>query len=346
MTNPDERSTTTDASALDLSMRLRQMISAYQVSQAVHVAAVLGLPDLLKDGPQRCDHLARSSGADEEGLYRLLRALAGVGVFAEVSPRTFALTPLSALLRSDADGSLHALAVLNGQDWFWRPWGRLVDGVRTGESVFEPIFGMQYFEYLQRNPAARVVFQKALAGASSRAGVADIYDFSASRRVADIGGGTGALIAAVLGRYPDLHGILLERAAVLEGAKSHLEDAGVLDRCDLVHGDFFESVPAGADTYVLSQVLHDWNDEAAERILSNCRRVMPSDGKILVVERVLPDGGVQKGPLTDLNMLVLMGGRERTRKEYEVLLARAGFRITQVLAMGEVWSLIEGVPGD
>jgi hypothetical protein len=346
MTNSDEQRTSIDASASDLAMRLRQMISAYQVSQAVHVAAVLGVPDLLKDGPQRCDHLARSSGADEDGLYRLLRALAGVGVFAEVSPRTFALTPLSALLRSDVDGSLHALAVLNGQDWFWRPWGRLVDGIRTGGSVFEPIFGMQYFEYLQRNPDARAVFQKALAGASSRAGVADIYDFSTSRRVADIGGGIGALTAAILGRHPKLHGILFERAAVLEGAKRYLEDAGVLDRCDLVDGDFFESVASGADTYILSQVLHDWNDEQAERILSNCRKAMPSDGKILVVERVLPDGGAQKGPLTDLNMLVLMGGRERTRTEYEVLLARAGFRITRVLAMGEAWSLIEGVPDE
>lgn len=346
MTNTDEQRTTPDASALDLAARLRQMISAYQVSQAIHVAAVLGVPDLLKDGPKPCDHLARSSGADEDGLYRLLRALAGIGVFAEVSPRTFALTPLSALLRSDVDGSLHALAVLNGQDWFWRPWGRLVDGIRTGGSVFEPIFGMQYFEYLQRNPDARVVFQKALAGASSRAAVADIYDFSTSRRVADIGGGIGALIAAILGKHPELHGILLERAAVLEGAKRYLEDAGVLDRCELVDGDFFESVASGADTYILSQVLHDWNDESAERILSNCRKVMPSDGKVLVVERVLPDGGVQKGPLTDLNMLVLMGGRERTRKEYEVLLARAGFRITQVLAMGEAWSLIEGVPDE
>ncbi|GAA1041086.1 methyltransferase [Virgisporangium ochraceum] len=344
MTSTDEQRPTPDPSALDLAMRLRQMISAYQVSQAVHVAAVLGIPDLLKDGARPCDELARSSGSDEDGLYRLLRALAGVGVFAEVSPRRFALTPLSALLRSDVDGSLHALAVMNGQEWFWRPWGRLVDGVRTGGSVFEPIFGMPYFEYLQRNPAARGVFQKALAGASSRAAVADLYDFSTSRRVADIGGGTGALLAAILGRHPAVHGILLERAAVLDGAKRFLADAGVLDRCDLVDGDFFESVTAGADTYILSQVLHDWSDEAAHRILSNCRAVMPPDGKILVVERVLPEGGAQKGPLTDLNMLVLMGGRERTRGEYEVLLARAGFRITGVMAMGEAWSLIEGVP--
>jgi SAM-dependent methyltransferase len=344
MTNIREEPTAQDASALDLAMRLRQMISAYQVSQAIHVAAMLGVPDLLKDGAKPCDHLAQVTGADEDGLYRLLRALAGVEIFTEVAPRTFALTPLAALLQSDVDGSLHALAVLNGQDWFWRPWGRLHDGVRTGGSVFEPIFGVHFFEYLQQNPAARAVFQKALAGASSRAAVADMYDFSASRRVADIGGGHGALIAAILGKYPQVHGILLERAAVLEGAKRYLEGAGVLDRCDLADGDFFTSISAEADTYLLSQVLHDWNDEAALRILLNCRKAMAPDGKILVVERVLPEGGVQNGPLMDLNILVLMGGRERTRKEYDVLLRRAGLRTTRVLEMGEAWSLIEGVP--
>lgn len=346
MTDTHGQRGTQDASALDLAMRLRQMISAYQVSQAVHVAAVLGVPDLLTDGAKSCAHLAKVTGADEDGLYRLLRALAGVEVFAEVAPRTFALTPLAALLQSDVDGSLHALAVLNGQDWFWRPWGRLEDGVRTGASVFEPVFGVHFFEFLQDNPSARAVFQKALAGASSRAAVADIYDFSASRRVADIGGGQGALIAAILGKYPQVHGILIERAAVLAAAKRYLEGAGVLDRCDLVDGDFFESISAGADTYILSQVLHDWNDEAAHRILSNCRKVMAVEDKILVVERVLPEGGVQKGPLMDLNMLVLMGGRERTQKEYEVLLARAGFQTTRVLEMGEAWSLIEGVPAE
>jgi hypothetical protein len=329
----------------DPAVRLRQMLSAYQVSQAIHAAAVLGVADKLADGPEDCEKLAALTGTHPDALCRLLRGLAGVGFFTETAPRCFALTPLAALLRSDTPDSQHALAVMLGQDWLWRPWGRLAESVRTGSSVFESEFGMPFFAYLQRQPEARAVFQKALAGATTRAAVAENYDFSGAGTVADIGGGQGALLADILTKFPQPRGILFERPAVLAAARDPLATAGVLDRCDLIEGDFFESVCGGADTYVVSQVLHDWNDEAAQAILANCRRAMAADGRLLVVERVVPEGGPRPpGPLTDLNMLVLMGGKERTAGEYRELLANAGFRTTRILEMGEAWSLIEAVP--
>ncbi len=328
----------------DVAMQLRLMLSGYRVSQAVHVAALLGVSDLLKDEPQSSEYLAEQTGTDEDALYRLLRGLSGIGLFTEVSPRRFALTPLGSLLRTDVEGSLHSLAVMQGQEWMWRPWGRLRESIETGEPVLEQMFGMSFLEYVQRNPEAKTVWLKALAGAATRAAVADIYDFSNAKTVVDVGGGQGALIAAILAKYPEVHGILFERRPLLLAAKGVLESAGVLDRCELVEGDFFEAVPNGADTYILSLVLHDWSDKAATKILATCRQAMPPDGKLLIVERFAPDWPGPEDAMLDLNILLLMGGRERTKAEYDALLAKAGFRTTQVLEMGEAWRLIEAVP--
>jgi hypothetical protein len=326
---------------------LRQMMIAYQVSQAIYAAAVLGVADHLAEGPQGSDVLANRIGTDEDALCRLLRSLAGVGVFAEVAPRTFGLTPMAALLRTGTAGSQRALAMFVGQDWLWRPWGRLVESVRTGRDAFGSVFGTSFYEYLDRNPEIRVTFQRAMLGAIGRAAVADSYDFSGAGTVADIGGGHGGLIATILTTYPTLDGILFERPSVLAEAEKHLRSAGVIDRCGLVAGDFFTSVEGGADTYVLSQILHDWDDEAAHLVLSNCRKVMRPAGKLLIVERVLAEGGEpQPGPLGDLNMLVLFGGRERTAMEYEALLSKADFALERIVPAGEGWSVLVARPGE
>jgi SAM-dependent methyltransferase len=327
----------------DVAMQLRLMLSGYRVSQAVHVAALLGVSDLLKDEPQSSQYLAERTGTDEDAIYRLMRGLSGVGLFTEVSPRQFALAPLGSLLRTDVEGSLHSLAVMLGQEWMWRPWGRLRESIETGEPVFAQVFEMSFLEYIQRNAEVKTVLWKAMAGAADRAAVADIYNFSNAKTVVDVGGGQGALIAAILAKYPEVHGILFERGSLLPAAKGVLESAGVLDRCELVEGDFFEAIRGGADTYILSQVLHDWSDKAAAKILATCRQAMPPDGKLLIVERVAPDWPGQEDAMLDLNILLLMGGRERTQTEYDALLAKAGFRTSQVLKMGETWRLIEAV---
>jgi hypothetical protein len=323
------------------------MIGAYQLSQAIYVAATLGVADHLADGPVDSSQLAAATGVPEEPLRRLLRQLAEYEIFAEPTPKHFALTPLAALLRNGTPGSLRPFAVLHGQDWIWGAWGRLLDSVRTGRPAFDLVYGLPFFGHLQRDPDARAVFQAAMQGANMRARVAEHYDFPPTARVADIGGGQGGLLVDLLRRYPDAKGVLFERPAVLAAAREQLEAAGVLDRCETVAGNFFESVYADADVYVLSQVLHDWDDQEAITILANCRKAISSAGTLLVVERIAQRGqGPRRGPLADLNMMVLLGGRERSQDEYEALLHKAGFRMARVLDIGDGFSVLESVPVD
>lgn len=337
----------TEKPDLELAGRLRQMISAYQLSQAIHVAAVLGVADLLVDGPVDSDQLAAATGVPEERLCRLLRQLAEYEIFTEPAPRRFALTPLATFLRSGTPGSVRPFAVMHGQEWVWRPWGRLLDSVRTGQPAFDLVYGMPFFGYLQGDPDARAVFQAAMQGAVVHVRVAEHYEFAPDACVADIGGGQGGLLADVLRHYPDVRGVLFEQPAVLAAAREQLGAAGVLDRCETVAGDFFESVYVGADVYVLSQVLHDWEDQEAIAILANCRNAMSSAGTLLVVERIAQrDQAPRRGLLADLNMMVLLGGRERSQEEYEALLHKAGFRMTRVLDVGNGFSVLESVPVD
>ena len=225
--------------------------------------------------------------------------------------------------------------------------GTATESVETGEPMFQAAVGMGFMEHLQRNAEARGVIQKAMAGANARAAIVDSYDFSKAGTVADVRGGQGTVMATILVRNPQVRGMLLDRPAILAMAKGVLGSAGVLDRCDLVDGDFFGTIPEGADILLLNQVLHNWHDEPAQRILTNCRRALAPDGKLLVVERVLADGyDPTKDSMSDLNMLVLWAGRERTQKEYDALLARAGLRTAGVQDMPEAWSLIEAVPND
>lgn len=325
---------------------LSRMITGYWVTQAIAVAATLGLADLLGDGPLPCDDLARRAGVHPDGLYRLLRALASLGIFAEVEPRRFALTPLAALLRAGAPGSQRARAIMYGHPFMVRPWERLGDGVQTGEVAFERTFGMPFFAYLGQHPDVAAIFNAGMTGlAAERATLAHAYDFSDCRTVVDVGGGHGALLTAVLAANPHLRGVLFDQPAVVAGAEDHLRAAGVLDRCQVVGGDFFEAVASGGDAYILALILHDWEDERAAAILRQCHRAMAPGGRVLVVERVVPPGdGPHPSKLLDLHMLVLLGGRERTEAEYGALLAAAGFAMRRVVPLpGGTWSVVEGV---
>jgi SAM-dependent methyltransferase len=325
---------------------LLQMMTGYWVSQALHVAAKLGIADLLADGPVDCEDLAAATDTHAPSLQRVLRALASVGVFTEVSPGSFALTPLAELLRTETPGSMRALAIMYAEEQY-RAWGELLHSVRTGEMAFDHQFGMGYFEYLAQHPEADRVFNEAMTGWTHQlvGAVMDTYDFSPFKTIVDVGAGYGALLTAILRSNPGTRGVLFEQPHVVASAEEQLVAAGVADRCTFVGGDFFAAVPTGGDAYVLSQILHDWDDERCVAILGQCRRVMPDHGKLLVVELVLPEGDEPfLGKWLDLHMLVLLGSRERTAAEYDTLFRAAGFKLARVVPTPPGPSVVEAVP--
>ena len=334
------------AGASPPSATLLQMMTGYWVSQALYVAAKLGIADLLTDGPVDCEDLAAATHTHAPSLQRVLRALASVGVFTEMSPGSFALTPLAELLRTETPGSMRALATMYAEEQY-RAWGGLLHSVRTGEMAFDHQFGMGYFEYLAQHPEADRVFNDAMTGWTHQlvGAVVDVYDFSPFKTVVDVGGGYGTLLAAILRRYPGTRGILFEQPHVVASAEEHLAATGIADRCTFVGGDFFVAVPAGGDAYVLSQILHDWDDEHCVAILGQCRRAMADHGNLLVVELVLPPGNEPSlGKWLDLHMLVLLGGRERTAAEYDTLFRAAGFNLARVVPTPPGPSVVEAVP--
>jgi hypothetical protein len=322
------------------------MMTAFWTSQAIHVAAKLGITDLLRDGPGTPAKLARATGTHERSLYRLLRALASVGIFAEDADGRFALTPLAECLRSDLPGSQHAAAVMNGEEHY-RAWGDFLYSVRTGQTAFEHVYGKPVFEYLAEHPEPAHIFDAAMTGihgAETQAMLA-AYDFAPYRTLVDVGGGNGSTLLGVLQRYPPLHGVLFDMPHVVARARANLEAAGVASRCRAVGGSFFEAVPPGGDAYLMRHIIHDWDDEKSLAILRQCRQAMTPAARLLIVESVIPPGnGPFFGKLLDLNMLAIPGGLERTEAEYRELFAAAGFRLARVVPTAMEVSVIEGEP--
>ena len=322
------------------------MMTGYWVSQAVYVAAKLGVADHLADGPVDHGALAAATGANPDALHRVLRALASVGVFAEPAPGHFALTALGALLRTGTPDSMRALAITYNEEQY-RTWGDLLYSVRTGAPAFEHAFGMGVFDYFARNPEPARVFNDAMTAWTNQVAraVAAAYDFSPFATVVDVGGSHGTLLAAVLRSNPATQGVLFDLPHVVDGAGAALAAAGVADRCTRVGGDFFAAVPPGGDAYVLAQILHDWDDDRSQAILTQCRRVMAPHGRLLVVELVLPEGGEPFfGKWLDLHMLVMAGGRERTAAEYATLFRGVGFELTRVVPTPAGPSVVEAIP--
>jgi hypothetical protein len=325
---------------------LLQMMTGYWVSQALYVAAKLGVADLLADGPRPVEALAAATQTDTLSLRRVLRALASVGVFTEARPGTFALTPLAALLQTRTPDSMRALAIMYAEEQY-RAWGDLLHSVQTGATAFERQFGTSYFAYLAQHPEADRVFNEAMTGWTTQlvGAVVDAYDFSPFQTIVDVGGGYGTLLVAMLRSNPAARGILFDQPHVIAAAGEQMVVAGVAERCTTVGGDFFVEVPAGGDAYVLAQILHDWNDERSVAILQQCRRVMPAHGKLLVIELVLPPGEDPFfGKWLDLHMLVLVGARERTAAEYGALFHAAGFELARVVPPPAGPSVVEAVP--
>ena len=332
--------------AIPPQVALFQMASGYWVSRSLYVAAKLGIADLLKDSPKSCDELATATGTNAPSLYRVLRALASLGVFAETELNHFTLTPLAACLQSDVPGSVRAFVILLGEEQY-RAWGDFLYGVQTGGSPFEHVYGMNIFEYYAQNPESAKIFDESLTNFSvlESATIAASYDFSAIQTLVDVAGGEGLLIASILKSNPTLKGVLFDQPHVIERAKRFLEAEGVLERCQLAAGSFFESVPEGGDAYILKHIILDWDDERAIGILKRCHKVMPDNAKVLVAEQVIPPGNQSfMGKFLDLHMLaVTSGGRERTEAEYRVLFEKAGFNLTRIVPTQREVSIIEGI---
>jgi hypothetical protein len=326
--------------------QLLQMITGYWVSQALYVAAKLGIADLLADGPLHCDILAQKTDVHPDSLFRTLRALASVGVFSEVETRRFALNPSAALLLDGAPNSMRALAITSAEEQY-RAWGEMLHSVRTGEPAFDRQFGMGLFEYFAQNPEAGAVFNKAMSELTDQISdaIANSYDFSGFGTIVDVGGNRGTLLAAILSANPGVQGVLFDRPNVVISAEEHLSEMGLEQRCECISGDFFESVPPGGDVYLLKRVLHDWDDALCQAILKSCRRAMPEHGKLLVVESVLPEGNAPHlGKWIDLHMLVVASGRERTVAEYRDLFKSGGFELADVTPIPGEISILEAVP--
>jgi hypothetical protein len=326
--------------------QLLQMITGFWVSRSIYVAAKLRIADHLKNGPRSAGELAAATGMASGPLYRLLRALAGVGVFAQQGDGRFRLNPLAEPLCAGGPESLQAAAVMIGDEQD-RCWDDLIETVRTGEPAFERLYGRPLFDYLGEHPQQAKIFDTAMTGFSSRSmqAMLDAYDLSGVATLADVGGGLGTNLSAALGRYPAMRGLLFDQPHVVERARPVLEAAGVADRCAVLGGNFFEEAPAGADAYLLGHILHDWDDARAGLILDNLRRAMPAGARLLAVEHVLPEGdGASFGKLLDLHMMVLLGALERTEAEYRRLFAAHGFRLTRVVPTSADTSVIEGRP--
>ena len=314
---------------------MQTMSGAVRVSQMMAGAARLRLADHLVGGPRAVHDLARVTGTHEESLYRLLRTLACLGVFAEGPERTFRLTPRADWLRSDVPHSLRVAAEVVGDEWLWRPWGDLLHTVTTGETAFDHLYGQSTWAWFDEHPAAAARFNEfmdAITIAEVEA-VVSAYDFGGGRTIVDVAGGRGVLLAEILRRYPDARGVLFNLPSVIESARHALGNDS-LDRMDFVSGDFFREVPAGGDIYILKNIIHDWDDDRAGQILASCRRAMRIEAStLLVVEHVVrPASDSCQAMMADVQMMVRTGGRNRTEKELRELLAASGFRLQRVLS--------------
>jgi len=324
------------------------LITGYWVSQLVLVAARLGIADLLAKGPKTAEALAATVGAHPPFLRRVMRALASVGVFAEGPGGRFGLTPLGQVLRSGRPGSLHDFALMVVDDHNWQAWSGLLRGVMTGGLPFDQVHGVPFFAYLRSHPDMEKTFAASMANISSteNAAVARAYPFGRLTRLVDVGGAHGHLLATILRRHRKLRGVLYDQPQVVAGAEqSGFVSAGeVRERCRIEGGDFFSSVPAGADAYLMKYIIHDWDDEKCLRILGACRTAMVPEGRVLVVDHVIPPGNAANwGKLLDINMLVVPGGQERTREEFERLFRRAGLRLKRVFRTACPLSILEAV---
>jgi hypothetical protein len=341
-----EVSRSADPEARAARAELLDLLFGFVSTQALYACVRLGVPDMVGDQPVEVSDLAARCSADRPSLYRLLRYLASIGVFAEVAPGRFTGTRLSACLRTDSPGSLRHLALMNGTE-VYRAWAEALYSVQTGKPAFERVFGLPRFAYLLENPEAAEIFNQAMAGVAAAFRTVPLlaYDWRDVRTVADIGGGNGALLTGLLAAHSHLRGFVIDLAHAADQARSVITAAGLAHRCEFIAADFFtDSLPA-ADVYLLCGVVHNWDDAKSAAILSNCRRFLPDNGRLLLIETVVPEGPEPSFiKLFDLQMLVIPGGKERTESEFRALLKDSGLDLRRVVPADAGISLFEAGP--
>src|SRR5690349_4671194 len=326
--------------------QLLQLAFGPMLAQALYVVAKLNVADLLAEKPLPINELAARTETHERSLYRILRSLTAVGVFAETEPKVFALNPAAELLRSDIPHSMRNGVLFMGAEWHWRVWNNMMYSAKTGKPAWGYVHGAEVFDYFAVNPEAAEIFNGAMTDMSMSIAplIVDAYDFAAFTRLVDIAGGHGYMLAQALKSAPDLEGVLFDVQAVVDGAAALLENEGVANRVERVSGDFFAAVPAGADAYMMKHIIHDWDDERATKILSNIQAVMADGAKVLIIETVVPaTSAPHYSKLLDLEMLTSPGGVERTEEEYRELLSAAGLRLVRVVPTASPYSIIEAV---
>nr|VFJ51337.1 MAG: hydroxyneurosporene-O-methyltransferase [Candidatus Kentron sp. FW]VFJ66043.1 MAG: hydroxyneurosporene-O-methyltransferase [Candidatus Kentron sp. FW] len=314
------------------------------LSQACYVAAKLGIADLLAEGPLSVGQLAIRTGSNEGALYRILRALVSIGMFREVESKVFELTERADPLRSNVSGSFRNYLIFMGENWHCGVWCNMLYSVRTGKPAWEYTHGAEIFDYFTANPDQATIFNSVMTDMSIIAAseIIEAYDFSQFSKIADIGGGHGLLLAQVLKANPTAKGVLFDTPSVIADADTTLKSEGVANRIEKVSGDFFRAVPSGADAYIMKYIVHDWADESCIAILQNINAAMPVHGKLLIMEGVVPDTDEwHPSKISDLLMLVVTGGMDRTEEEYKQLLSRAGFRLTRILVTSTGLCIIE-----
>ena len=335
------------SSTPDPAQQVLQVAVGYVASAALYTAITLNIADHLASGPRDVSELARLSGANEDALFRVLRLLVSLGVFAETSARRFALNPAAELLRKDVPGSLRGMAVFLPDPFHFRVYANLLHSVTTGKPAVDTTVGMPVFEYLAKNPEYSKVFNDAMTALSAPviAAALDAYDFGQIGVLVDVAGGHGEVLMSVLKKYPNVRGVLTDVGHVIDGAKPRIAAAGLADRCQAVPCDFFKAVPEGGDAYIMKHIIHDWDDGRATTILKNIGRAMGDKrGKVILLESVIADGGAPDfGKMLDIEMLAMPGGRERSADEFRALFAGAGFELTRVVPTKSPLSVVEAV---
>jgi O-methyltransferase domain/Dimerisation domain len=322
---------------------LMQLGTGYMASAALHVAVKLKVADRIADGTTTTTHLARDCGVQEDALYRILRMLASVGVFEETAPRTFGLTPAAAALQ-DVPGSMHDMALWICDPFHFRVYADTMHSVQTGAPAIEKTFGMPVFEYLARDPELSSSFNNAMVGFSGTVlpPVLEVYDFSDVNVLVDVAGGLGGVLTGILERYPSMRGILADLDHVIKEARPRLASLGLADRCRTEVIDMFTAVPAGGDAYIMKHIIHDWDDERSGLLLRNIRKVLPSNGRVILIEAVVAPGNQPDfAKLIDIEMMVLPGGRERSADEFAKLFATNGFELTRIVPTKSPLSVVE-----
>jgi hypothetical protein len=345
MTTP---STTDAPPQVDPAQIIFQLATGYILSAALQTAVRLGIADLLANGPRTSGDLASATKTNEDALYRVLRALAMVGVFQESDGRRFALTPSSDLLRKDRH-AMYDMALWISSPFHFRVYANTIDAVRTGTPGVEKAFGMPVFEYLARDPELSEIFNNAMTSFSETVApaVLEVYDFSGIGVLVDVAGGHGRILTSILQKYPAMRGILMDIDHVIAGAHAKIAAMNLQDRCEAVAGDFFKAVPPGGDAYIMKHIIHDWDDERASVILRNIRTALDGKpkGKVILLEAIIqPGSGPDLMKLMDLEMLMMPGGRERTAEEFRALFTRSGFELTRIIKNQSFVNVIEAVP--